>query len=52
MKRINEYRKLFGADAKTDLKQLKNFFEKKTFTDIYTLMTLACTIFSSKHQKF
>lgn len=26
MKRINEYRKLFGADAKTDLKQLKNTY--------------------------
>lgn len=26
MKRINEYRKLFGANAKTDLKQLKNTY--------------------------
>lgn len=26
MRRINEYRKLFGADAKTDLKQLKNTY--------------------------
>ena len=26
MKRINAYRKLFGADAKTDLKQLKHTY--------------------------